>query len=535
MSSPSLRNLYLPFLQQKPDAPMLVNGGQTVSYVGFDQGVSRTAAWLAAQGVGPGDRVGVWLVNRLEWLYLLFAAEQLGATVVAINTRYRSSELQYILERSSARLLVMQLHFNRIDFSDVLAGVDQIRLPALERIALVDGTSQATLPACIHGRPTVRFALPGEGLTSRAEAFNREVILFTTSGTTKGPKLVRHTSATLSTHVAAVATEYGLTAPGAQLLAALPMCGVFGLDSVLGAIAGGAPVVLMELFDGEQAARLLTQQRITHCFGSDEMFRRIGEAAQGPQPFPHARVFGFASFGANTQEMAALLEHRGFPLLGLYGSSEVQALFSLQKLSLPLEERIKGGGYPAMGTRVTVRARNPETGEICPHGTSGEIEIHSPASFIGYLNNEEATQAAFTADSFFRTGDLGYTRDDGSFVYQTRMGDTLRLGGFLVDPTEIESALAEEPGIQGAQVVGIELALQPRVAAFVIADDNTDLQAVLESLRGRLASFKVPARIWPVREFPSTASANGTKVQRVRLRQMAQERLDQEPGSTASP
>lgn len=531
MPVPSLRNLYLPFLQQRPDAPMLVDGAQTVSYAGFDQSVSRTAAWLAAQGIGPGDRVGVWLVNRLEWLYLLFAAEQLGATIVAINTRYRSSELQYILERSSARLLIMQAHFNRIDFSDVLAGVDQARLPALNRVALVDGENQRDLPARILGRPTVRFALPGEGLASHADAVDHEVILFTTSGTTKGPKLVRHTPATLSTHVKAVATEYGLAEPEARLLAALPLCGVFGLDSALGAIAGGAPVVLMELFDGEQAANLLAQHRITHCFGSDEMFRRISEVAQGPRPFPHARVFGFASFGSSAQELAASLEERGFPLLGLYGSSEVQALFSLQKLSLPLEERVKGGGYPALGARVAVRARNPGTGEICPHGTSGEIEIQSPASFIGYLDNEEATRAAFTDDGFFRTGDLGYTRGDGSFVYQTRMGDTLRLGGFLVDPTEIESALTEEPGIQGAQVIGIELDRQPRVAAFVIADETTDLQAVAQALRGRLASFKVPARIWPVREFPNTASANGTKVQRVRLRQMAQELLALEQGT----
>lgn len=535
MSVPNLRNLYLPYLEQRPDAAMLIEHGQAISYRDFDAAVGRTAAWLAAQGVGAGDKVGVWLVNRREWLYLLFAAERLGATIVAINTRYRSIELQYILERSAARLLVIQLHFNRIDFPEVLAGLDAAALPALERIAVVDDGAGTPVPADILGRPTTAFAPAGQELAPQAQAPGREVILFTTSGTTKGPKLVCHTPATLACHVQAVATAYGLAEPGARLLAALPLCGVFGLDSVLGAVAGGAPVVLMELFDGSQAALLLRQQRITHCFGSDEMFRRIGEAVDGDAPFPHARIFGFATFGPGALELAARLDKRGFPLLGLYGSSEVQALFSLQKLSLPIEERVKGGGYPALGALARVRTRDPETGVLCPHGVSGEIEISSPACFTGYLGNAEATRAAFTDDGFFRTGDLGYTRDDGSFVYQTRMGDTLRVGGFLVDPMEIENALAEEPGIDSAQVVGIELQQQPRVAAFVIAREGVDLEATAQALRGKLAAFKVPARIWRLPAFPSTASANGNKVQRVKLRQMAQERLDQEPGTARRP
>jgi len=146
------------------------------------------------------------------------------------------------------------------------------------------------------------------------------------------------------------------------------------------------------------------------------------------------------------------------------------------------------------------------------------------------LNNPEATQAAFTTDGFFKTGDLGYTREDGSFVYQARLGDALRLGGFLVEPAEIEQALMQEDGIAAAQVVGVDYQQQTRAAAFVIARDGVDLESVRLALRAKLAAFKVPLRIWAVAEFPVTDSANGAKIQRAKLRQMAQERLSQETG-----
>ena len=145
------------------------------------------------------------------------------------------------------------------------------------------------------------------------------------------------------------------------------------------------------------------------------------------------------------------------------------------------------------------------------------------------FNNPRATSDALTDDGFFKTGDLGYVRPDGSFVYQARMGDTMRLGGFLVDPSEIEEVLAELPEIASAQVVGIEIEGRLRPVAFAIpaiADPSAD--ALLAQVASELAAFKVPVRLWFVQEFPATASANGLKFQRTRLRDMALENLRKE-------
>jgi fatty-acyl-CoA synthase len=188
--------------------------------------------------------------------------------------------------------------------------------------------------------------------------------MFTTSGTTKGPKLVVHTQRTLALHSQRIAGAYGFDQPGAGVLGALPFCGVFGLNAVMGAFAAGAPVCVMETFDGASAAALIRDHHLTHVFGSDEMFDRIFDHASGSHPFPSARVFGFGAFHRSGEDFAVPLRQRGVPLAGLYGSSEVQALFSMQPESLPLAQVIEGGGMPAAGPAAQVRVRDVESGAL---------------------------------------------------------------------------------------------------------------------------------------------------------------------------
>ncbi|OYU75443.1 MAG: hypothetical protein CFE32_14280 [Alphaproteobacteria bacterium PA3] len=150
---------------------------------------------------------------------------------------------------------------------------------------------------------------------------------------------------------------------------------------------------------------------------------------------------------------------------------------------------------------------------------------------MGYLNNPVATNQAISADGWFSTGDIGTLRADGSFVYLTRAGDAIRLGGYLVAPAEIEEVIKAQPGVAAAQVVAVDLDGKTRAVAFAIAQPGAepDAQAVIDALRDRLAAFKVPARLWWVDAFPVVNSANGTKIQRNRLREMAQAHLGQVP------
>ncbi len=502
--------------------PAFVFDGTPVSRAELSVKIDQSAAWLAAQGISKGDVIAVWLVNRIEWVALLFAAARCGAVVAAVNTRYRSAEVAHLLKVSGAKLMVVEAAFRSIDFAAILTDVAKAEVPALQRIAVVGADA---IPARWPCARFDAFDKPYPPAPPAQDDADLPVLLYTTSGTTRGPKLVAHSQRTLATHAASVAKALQLSPQRHSLLAMLPFCGTFGMTSLLGFIAAGATIYVLDAFEAAPALKILKDHRITHAFGSDEMFRRILALTDAPRPFPHLEVCGFAAFQPGWRELAAEAEARGMPPFGLYGSSEMQALFSIGRLGDAFTDRIEGGGWP-MSPDARVRVRDTETGELAAQGVSGEIEISAPSCFLGYFNNPEATREAISADGFFRTGDIGRLRGDGSFVYETRAGDAMRLGGFLVAPGEIEDELKSCAGVADAQVVAVDLKGQARCVAFVIPSSEPPRQeALVARLRERLAGYKVPARIYVVDAFPVTDSANGVKIQRARLRAMAMERI----------
>ncbi|WP_245333617.1 AMP-binding protein, partial [Bradyrhizobium guangdongense] len=306
--------------------PAFVFDGTPVSRTGFSERIEQTAAWLAAQGIGKGDVVAVWLVNRIEWIALLFAAARLGAVVAAVNTRYRSAEVAHLLKVSGARLMVVEAAFRAIDFAAILADVASDEVPTLQKLAVVGADAIPAHWPCVRFDAFDRSYPPAPAVQDDVDL---PVLLYTTSGTTKGPKLVAHSQRTLATHAASVAHALQLDHQRHSLLAMLPFCGTFGMTSLLGFIAAGATIHILGAFEAAPALKILGEHGITHSFGSDEMFRRILALTDAPRPFPHLEVCGFAAFQPGWRELAAEAETRGMKLFGLYGSSEVQALFSI--------------------------------------------------------------------------------------------------------------------------------------------------------------------------------------------------------------
>lgn len=527
-----LQELIAEKLATVPESVAFVEQEQSVSYRQFDTQIREKEALLRHLGVTRGDVVAVWMVNSVGWLVLYFALSRIGATLEPVNTRFKSHEVSYIFGKAAPKLLIMQARFRSIDFVEIFRNVQPEDIQALERIVLF-GETDNQQPASLHGIPvTTEEELPPGELIPSGPAPDPDAasILFSTSGTTSGPKLVMQTQSNLVRHAHYCARSYGLDQYGAALLAVLPFCGAFGLNAVLAAIAGGCPAILMDAFDGPEAVALVRKYGVSHMFGSDELYRKLIDSAPGEQPFPNARLFGFGAFTSSFDDYALAAWARGIPLLGLYGSSEVMALFSAQRREMPARQRIEGGGWPAAGARVSIRIRDTESGDLLPASESGEIEISSPTNFIGYLNDTAATTKAVTEDGYFRTGDLGYLREDGSLVYLSRMGDAIRLGGFLVSPSEVEAVIKDMTGVLDAYIVAVEMDGTPRVVAFVHHDKSgrVDQDRVIEAAKAQLAAYKVPYRVWFVDEYPVTQSANGLKVQRGKLRQMAEHNIARE-------
>ena len=474
----------------------VIHDGDAVAAAELDERAAGVAGGLAAAGIGAGDRVALWLPNRPEWLELHLALARLGALTVAVNTRFRAHELRDLMERSGARALAFAPGFKGIAFEAILAEA---------------GVEVDTIRVGEPGYDALRAHEPADDASDPDAA----CIAFTSSGTTGRPKLVVHAQRGIVAHARAVAAGFGYDAPDCVALAMLPLCGVFGYDSALGALAGAAPVVLQEAFDAGEAARLVERHRVTHANGSDAMVLRLLAAA----PDPPLREAGFAAFDGDPRAVVDAGDAAGTTAYMCYGSTEVQALLAHAPQDGPPERRAIAGGTP-VSPQTTVRV-----------AADGELEVRGPSVMAGYLGDERPD---LTADGFLRTGDLGRELDDGGFAFTARRGDALRLGGFLVSPREIEAFLEQDDGIAEAAVVAVEHDGALRPVAFAVVRDGAvlDEAGALERCRASLAAFKVPRRVLELGELPSTDSPNGRKVQRSALRRLAAEALQETPTTT---
>jgi len=504
-------------------APMLIDRGRPIAFQALAEESRRIAHGLQRLGVGPGDRVALWLPNVPAWLATFFACAQLGAIAVSVNTRFRSHEVADIVARSGARVLVLWPGFKGIDFASILAQCDPAALDRLESVVVYseDGTP---VPKAVVGKPAVGYEslASGSALLESAAAPGAGCVIFTTSGTTSTPKFVLHDQRSVTGHARNVAHGFGLDGDSVMLLAP-PLCGVYGFCCAMAALAAGRPLVMRPAWDAALAAHDIVEHRVTHANGTDEAIAQLLRQSEAPRPFPDVRFFGYAAFSPAHADIVARADERGLRLVGLYGISEIQALFARQDENAPAEERLLAGGRP-LSAAASVRARDPDTGAILAHGEAGELEFDAPESrMAGYFGNPEASAKAFAEDGYYRSGDLGCTHPDGRFSFLARMGDALRLGGFLVSPPEIESVVQAFPGVSACQVVGVARAEGVRPVAFVLLEPGAahDEAALRAHVAARLAAYKVPLRTFALDAFPVTPGANATKIQKGKLRELA--------------
>ncbi|KDC47539.1 long-chain-fatty-acid--CoA ligase [Bordetella bronchiseptica M85/00/2] len=516
--------------RERPEAVALIDRDRPVTHAALRAGVLDLAGGLAALGVCRGERVALWLPNCAHWVTMFLACARLGALTLAVNTRFRAQELGDILGRGQADWLVYWPGFKGIDFAAILAAVPPAARARLRGAIVVDGSGAQATPGPAGLAAHALAALHGP---APLPAPNAGVLCFTTSGTTSLPKFVLHDQDTLLRHGDAIARSYGYD-DDSRILASAPFCGAFGFATLVGALARGVPVICEPAFDAARSVAAIRRHRVTHTYANNEalvqMFR-LGERAD----FATARLFGFASFAPALGDLLPLARAQGVPLTGLYGSSELIALVAAQPREPAdgdVSVRYEPGGA-LIHPEARVRARDPQDGRILADGESGEIEILAPSLMRGYLDNPQASAGALTDDGYFRTGDLGYTLGTRQFVFQTRMGDSLRLSGFLVNPAEIEQAVEALPGIRACQVVGATRDGKTVPYAFVLLDAGAspDPPGWMAACRQGMAGFKVPAGFQVLEAFPVVESANSAKIQKHKLREQAEALLAAAPAA----
>jgi fatty-acyl-CoA synthase len=500
----------------------LVYRDRSIGFEALETESARVATGLAELGIGKGDRVALWLPNTPAWLACFFACCRLGATALATNTRFRSAEMEDILGRAEVKVLVYWPAFRGIDFSRILEDMGPPSGSALRAIVAYAEHGDPEPPQRVHGVPVHRYDKLTERSPMTADAADAELgcLMFTTSGTTKAPKFVLHPQRTIVQHARDVARGFKYLGADTVGLGALPFCGTYGFSTAIAPLAAAAPLIVEASFEPERVIALIQRHRVTNTNLTGHMIAHLIAAQPPADAFATLRACGC---GSGAGEVIAPAAAVGLRVSGVYGSSEVQALFSFQDdFDGSLAERALGGGWP-VSPYAQVRVRDVGSGALLPHGEAGELEIKAPSRMIGYFGNAEATREAITADGFYRTGDLGHTLADGRFIFQARLGDALRLSGFLVSPAQIESVIAEHSSIAACQVVGLDVGGEVKPYAFVICKPGSrfDEADVLVFARSRMARYKLPARIVRLDEFPTVQSANAIKVQKAKLRGMA--------------
>jgi len=526
-----------------PEHEAIVFRDERISYREFRRQVERLARGLLALGLQKDEKLALWLPNRPAWLVCQYACAKVGVTVVALNPRYKSHELSYILGQSDSTTLVLTDHLARVDFFEILhevlpelrhavpGALDAPNYPLLKRV-IVD--AEDPYPGCLRLQDILEAGDdPGlEPALRAAQAQVRPDDVFTilyTSGTTSFPKgaLISHRNCL--PHGWNCGVQLRVT-PDDRVLLTLPLSGTWGgLNIPLTTLTHGACLMLTEQFDPGQALYLMEKERITIWNGVDAMIQGILEHPDLDRyDRSRLRTGGVAMTAGGTQALfdAAVGRIRIRQAFQPYGMTEVNALALYHDLDELQEIRKLPGVWPAPG--LEVRVANPETGEPCRPGEEGELWLRGPLVTRGYYEKPEETAKAFTSDGWFKTGDLAIQDGAGRTIFKGRLREVLRVSHFMVAPREIEEFLMAHPKVHQAFVVGVpDKKLGEAPFAYVIPKEGAILSEdeILAHCKGKIASFKIPRHIRFVKEVPRTPGPHGDKVQKPRLREQALQEL----------
>jgi len=472
--------------------------GRSWTYGEMAADIRGLAAVLHAQGLRPGDRVGHLGFNRPECLFTLFAAAALGAVFVPLNFRLTPAELKVLVHDAEIHTLLVG--------SEHLVLIDPLRteLPCHRYISI--GSSAPgweSLPALLMSplAPAPMADVQPDDIAT----------LVYTSGTTGVPKGAMLTHRNLWFNSLNWILSYGISAED-RLLTTAPMFHVGGLFVLLSPVllVGGA-VVLHRGFEAGAVIAALREHRITMSFSVPTMMRMLSEHPdfEGGD-FSHLRLLVVGG-APSPESLLRRYAARHIAVSHTYGMSEVVSFCTFLETSSGID-KLNSAGRPAPLSQV--KLIGPDGAEVRRPGIKGEICVRGPTVISGYWRRPEATATAFTADGWFRTGDIGSFDEDGYLFVNDRLKDMVISGGENVYPAEVESALLEHPAIAQAAVIGRpDAQWGERVCAVLVLMPGTaltlgELQAFCEP---RLARYKTPKELFVLDQLPLSGAGKVLK------------------------
>jgi len=493
---PSLPELLRRAADAAPDAIAIHYEGQHYSYLELDLTVNGIARQLDAAGLRPGDRVYLALGNSVEYVVVEIAVLLLGGAVVMPNPRWKE-EHRSSLELTAPAFVVSA--DETAGLLEPLAGEAALLLIDGERVGWrhLDTTAQA------ERRELIKFDPESES------------ILPFSSGTTGLPKAVRHSRRSL-----AAATDLWMRVAGIRegdrLQMFTPLFHIYGASTVGAAFATRSPMWIFPRFDVGLLLDNAERERITILLGATPIaLALLADPGLDERDLSAVRYFMWAATPVDPVIAEEFIRRTGIGVRAGYGTSELPVI-NQNPVDHPELWRLDSVGPEAPDSPV--RIVDPESHEPRPVRVEGEIEITGPDLMIGYLP-EAANAEAFTADGWFRTGDLGWVGEDGWLHITGRLKDLIRVNAFQVAPAEVERELMTHPSVADCAVFGVPDPLtgeKPIAAVVLRAGASASAEELIAFVVERLATYKQIKGVVMLDELPRNA---GGKILRRELQQ----------------
>jgi fatty-acyl-CoA synthase len=531
-----------------PDRVALIARGQGVEWTWreFRDRADALAAGLLALGLKPGERIGMWSLNRSEWTLTQFAAARAGLIFVTLNPAYRVHELEFALTKVGCAAVVTATAFKSSEFVGMLnqlapeiatstpGALNAARLPDLRIVIQVGGPpAPGMLPfeeVCVMGGPAQIEQLRAIAPTLQ---FDDPVNIQFTSGTTGLPKGVTLTHHNILNNGYFVGRAMKLQ-PEDRICIPVPLYHCFGM--VMGNLAavtlGAAMVYPGEGFDPLTTLKTVQSERCTALYGVPTMFiAQLDHPEFARFDLSSLRTGIMAGAPCPTEVMKKVVERMHMRDVTIaYGMTETSPVSFQSASDDSIARRVSTVGRVLAHIEVKVI---DEKGRIVPRGTSGELCTRGYSVMLGYWGDEQKTREVLDAAGWMHTGDLATIDEEGFGNIVGRIKDIVIRGGENLSPREIEEFLYRHPKVQDVQVFGVaddrygeELCAWIRVRA----GETLTPEEVRGFCHGQIAHNKIPRYVEFVEEFPMTVTG---KAQKYLMRKTVEERLGLKRAATA--